>query len=369
MKRAIAICAALALAACSGASRTEQGVDKPSERALALKAAVDAKAPQSLAENDVPSVAVAYIADERVQWSAVYGEQSPGVPATSTTLYNIASMTKPLAAETVLRLASRGDLSLDEAMSGVWIDPDLRDDLRHEMLTPRIALQHRTGFANWRRMTEGKLSFQFDPGTATGYSGEGYNYVGRFVEKKIGRAFDDIVADEVFEPLGMKETTFIKRDWTAGRIALPQGPDAEWGEPDLNDSWNAADDVYTTAEQYARFLLSVKKDEDVSPTIAAERLKVVDNQLDRGCPLPTEHCPESVGFGLGWEIFEYANERVVTHGGSDWGEKTFGYFVPERGIGVVIFTNGSNGARVIRDISALLYDNPSFNAFLDLQAQ
>jgi CubicO group peptidase (beta-lactamase class C family) len=77
----------------------------------------------------------------------------------------------------------------------------------------------------------------------------------------------------------------------------------------------------------------------------------------------------SVGFGLGWEVLDYGNNKVIRHTGSDWGEKAIGYFVPTRGVGVVIFTNGANGSKVIRDISALLYDHPAFNALLQLQAQ
>lgn len=82
-----------------------------------------------------------------------------------------------------------------------------------------------------------------------------------------------------------------------------------------------------------------------------------------------EFCPTVVGFGLGWQIFEYPTERAVMHSGSDWGERAFGYFVPERNIGMVIFTNGANGMKVVRDVSGLLNPAPAFNAFLDLQAQ
>lgn len=60
---------------------------------------------------DVPSVAIGYIENDKLAWTAVYGEQSPGVPATDNTLYNIASLTKPISAETILRLASKGALA------------------------------------------------------------------------------------------------------------------------------------------------------------------------------------------------------------------------------------------------------------------
>src|SRR5580658_6828999 len=136
-------------------------------RTLAAKkdgrAEIDAHAAEWLKESDVPSVAVAYIEDRKVAWTEVYGEQSPGVPATAKTLYNMASLTKPVTAEIVLRLASAGKLSLDAPMFRYWLDPDIKDDPRSKSLTPRLCLSHQTGFPNWRGKTGGVLKIQWDP--------------------------------------------------------------------------------------------------------------------------------------------------------------------------------------------------------------
>ena len=125
----------------------------------------------------VASVSFATIANGRTMLAEAYGEAAPGVSASNTTLYNIASLSKPISAEVILRLASAGKLSLDEPMWRYWIDPDLAADQRAELLTPRMALDHQTGFANWRRASGSRLAFIRDPGTAFGYSGEGYQYV------------------------------------------------------------------------------------------------------------------------------------------------------------------------------------------------
>ena len=191
------------------------------------RAEIDAHAAEWLKESDVPSVAVAFIKDRRLAWTAVYGEQSPGVAATGKTLYNMASLTKPVTAETVLRLASAGKFSLDESMSPFWLDPDIKDDPWSKLLTPRLCLSHQTGFANWRRMTGGVLKIRWEPGTQTGYSGEGYNYVGRFVENKMAKPFDALAQEIVFDPIGMKETSYTEKAWYAGRLAVPHGPKAE----------------------------------------------------------------------------------------------------------------------------------------------
>ena len=185
------------------------------------RAEIVAHAAEWLKESDVPSAAVAYIKDGKVAWTAVYGEQSPGVPATGKTLYNIASLTKPITAETILRLASAGKLSLDESMAPFWLDPDIKDDPWSKLLTPRLCLSHQTGFANWRGMTGGVLKMRWEPGTQTGYSGEGYMYLGRFAEKKMEKPFDALAQEMVFDPIGMKETSYTVKEWYAGRLAVP----------------------------------------------------------------------------------------------------------------------------------------------------
>lgn len=337
--------------------------------AAVLHAALDAAAPGLLEVHVVPSVAVAYIEDGALAWTAVYGRQGPDTPASPDTLYNIASMTKPLTAETVLRLVSAGQMRLDDPLAAYWVDPDLSDNPWHELLTAEINLSHRTGLPNWRYQTGDVLEFQAEPGTTTGYSGEGYDYLAHYLENRFETGFAALVAREVFDPLGMSETGFVRPDEAASRVAVPMGPDGEWGEPDYSDPWSAADNVHTTIGDYARFMIAVMRDDGITADLARSRLQIRDNLMANGCPLPAEHCPQSIGFGLGWSMFEYQDARIVTHGGADWGERTVGLFDPEAQTGLILFTNGANGGGVIRDIAALMGVHPHFTAFLAFPAE
>jgi CubicO group peptidase (beta-lactamase class C family) len=328
------------------------------------RAEIDAHAAEWLKESDVPSVAVAYIENRRVAWTAVYGEQSPGVPATAKTLYNTASLTKPVTAETVLRLASAVKLSLDESMSPFWLDPDIKDDPRSKLLTPRLCLSHQTGFPNWRGKTGGVLKIQWDPGTQTGYSGEGFNYVGRFTEKKLGEPFDLLAQEMVFDPIGMKDTSYTAKDWHAGRLAVPHGPKREKPVDDVARAWNGADLLRTTIQDYAKFVVSIMHDEGLTKEIAVERATLTRDRMKHEdlkniCNTAGEpgHCLVTAGMGLGWEVETVNGEKILDHDGSDWGVKTFVMFVPSRGIGVVVFTNGENGEAVIKKVVEALYPN------------
>jgi CubicO group peptidase (beta-lactamase class C family) len=330
---------------------------------------IAAHAAEWLKESDVPSVAVAYIEDRKVAWAEVYGEQSPGVAATGKTLYNMASLTKPVTAETVLRLASAGKLSLDESMSPFWLDPDIKDDPWSKLLTPRLCLSHQTGFANWRRMTGGVLKIRWEPGTQTGYSGEGYNYVGRFTEKKMAKPFDALAQEMVFDPIGMKETSYTAKEWYSGRLAVPRGPKGEKPIDSVATTWNGADLLRTTIGDYAKFVVSVMHDEGLTKEIAAQRATmtrdlVKPDDLDKVCKAAGEvgHCTIMAGMGLGWEVETLNGVKILNHDGSDWGVKTLAMFVPSQGIGLIVFTNGENGREVIRKVVEALYPNQLFVA-------
>jgi len=325
--------------------------------------------PLWLKEYAVPSVSVAYIIDNKLAWTQTFGEQSPGIPASGNTLYNIASMSKPISAELILRLAAKGWIDLDESLSKHWIDPDIKNNPWHKLLTPRINLSHQTGFPNWRR--DEPLNFQFKPGTRSAYSGEAYEYVARFAALKLNQGFEKLVQHHVFGPIGMDETAYTERPWFKGRVAMPMGPEGELGQPDIREQYLASDDVHTTVKDYSKFMLSVMRGDELSTEMSAKRFEVAHNLKSMLCHperLKQMHCPEHMGFALGWSVFKYKAETVIMHGGGDWGERTLGFYVPERRLGLVVFTNGANGMKVIRDITKMLYDNPAFIAFLSFQA-
>ncbi len=336
-----------------------------------MRAALDRNVPDWLKQFDVPSVAVAYIRKGKIDWTAVYGEQSPGVPANARTLYNVASLTKPISAEVILRLASKGKISLDESVSAYWIDPDVKDNPWNALLTPRLCLSHQTGFTNWRYQTNNVLTFQWQPGTRTGYSGEGYGYVARFAEKKTGQPFEILAQTYVFGPIGMKDTAYTTRDWYQGRLAV--GHTAK-GEVDSKTPSNfvAADLLRTTISDYAAFVVSVMHNQELTKQIAAQRLVLTRNQVtpeqkEKLCPLTksdSANCELTAGMGLGWQVINIDGEKIIDHTGSDDGVHTLAFYLPERQLGVVIFTNGENGTKLIHEVVRTLYPNQAFLATL-----
>ncbi|MEM7504132.1 MAG: serine hydrolase domain-containing protein [Pseudomonadota bacterium] len=321
------------------------------------------RVPDWLSQQDVPSVAVTYISEGTLNWTLVCGEQQPGIRASETTLYNTASMAKPMVGEIVLRAASRGLVTLDEPMARHWTDPDIENDPRRMWLTPRIAMAHQTGFKNWRRLSDGRLAFQWDPGTQTAYSGEGVRYVVRFLENKLGTPFEDIAQDLLFDSAGMGNTSFVGKRWFGERVAWRKLGNGAWAEPEINDEPLGAGDVWTTSEDYARFVVATLRSRDVSADMIAERQSIARDEASRWCgpgKAPMDVCPHEMGFSVGWYVYDYADHQLLAHNGSNEGEKTLAILVPELEIGFAIFTNGENGKAVIGSIARSLYDNPDF---------
>lgn len=321
-----------------------------------------------LTEYGIPAAAVALIEDGRVISAEAYGELRPGVPADENSLFNIASMAKPVAAETVLRLAARGHVDLDEKMKYFWRDPDIANDPWIDLLTPRIALNHQTGFANWRSMTDGKLSFRFMPGTRADYSGEGYNYVARFTEKKFRTDFEELTDRFVFTPLGMNHTWMSSRGLETERVTLPHDRDGKPLDLQTSDTWNAADDLHTTIGDYASFVAAVSRAAGINKELHRLRTEAPMDAFAGGCPLPPSACPALGGFAAGWAVFRYGDETVVFQGGGDAGIRTLGYFDPDTKNGAIIFTNSDNGGKLIARITEQTDTPAGFQSFMRLQA-
>ena len=307
------------------------------------------------------TIGAALLQDGALVWTGYFGEQAPGVPAGPSTMFNVASITKTVTAELVVRLASDGTIALDEPMSPRWIDPDIIDDPRHRQLTPELAITHRTGLPNWRYMDpEFKLRFVTDPGREYGYSGEGMDYVARFLERKTGESFPALVLTHVLEPIGIDDLSISREDWVIDRLVLPVDETGQRHAPYCSSAagnyclgdgdWSAADELATTVEAYAQFMIAVMQGDGLSSQMRQKRFSVITSHADDpvvGCPFSdATRCPVRQGYGLGWEVFEFENQTIVSHGGSDWSERSMAYFDPATGDGIILFINGPTSTSV-----------------------
>ena len=294
-----------------------------------------------LKEHKVPTLGIGVIEKGKLQQVKVFGEITKGISAPYNTIFNVASLTKPVTAMVALKLISLGKWNLDEPVYNYWTDPDIASDPRNRKLTTRIILSHQTGFPNWRYMNENnKLNFQFTPGTTYQYSDEGMEYLRKALEKKFNKSLQQLANELIFQPLKMTDSRYI---WDniidTTRLANAYDQDGKTYETVRNITPNAADDLLTTIEDYGKFLVSVMNGDGLSENIFIEMTK---NQV---ASTKGKH------FGLGFEIYDLGNgEIALSHGGSDNGAQTIIFILPKTKQGLLIFTNSDTGGSIFETL-------------------
>ena len=163
----------------------------------------------------IPGVSLALIKDGKVVYHKTYGVRNTmtGEKVDGNTLFEAASVTKPVFSFAVQRLAERRIIDLDKPLYLYLPYEDIAYDERYKLITARHVLTHRTGFPNWRWMNaDSKLNLRFTPGTEYNYSGEGFEYLKMVVEKITGKKVEQVLREEVIEPVGLYHTFFSNND-------------------------------------------------------------------------------------------------------------------------------------------------------------
>lgn len=289
-----------------------------------------------LKENKVPALGVALLRDYQLKGVAVYGNLYDDVAAPKNTLFNVASLTKPIVTMLTLKLVDAGEWKLDEPLAGYWVDPDVADDPNSRKITTRHILSHQSGFRNWRAYEpDQKLRFNFEPGTDFQYSGEGFEYLKHALENKFQQPLEVLADSLIFSPLHMNDTHFFWDDSVAeARFARWHDAAGENSYPDHKiQSVSAADNLISTVEDYGRFSEYMLQKGGLSDALYQEMIRQQNGTKNQ------------VKIGLGWEILPALKEEeyALLHSGSDVGVNTLIILLPETGEGLVIFTNSDNG--------------------------
>lgn len=240
--------------------------DGPPRRTVAE---VDAQAGRAMATTGARGLALAVVEDGRVALVRAYGvRNAAGEPLTPSTVMYGASLTKAVFAYTVMQLADEGRIDLDASIAAYlprplpeYPDEDryaafsaLAGDERWRRLTPRILLNHGSGFANFGFLEpDGRLRFHFEPGARYAYSGDGLILLQFVLERGLGLDVGAEMQRRVFTPLGMLRTSMSWRPDFAENLADGFGADGSVEPHDERSVARAAGSMDTTIEDFARF--------------------------------------------------------------------------------------------------------------------
>jgi CubicO group peptidase (beta-lactamase class C family) len=314
----------------------------------------------------VPGLSIAVIHGGRIDWAKGYGlcEYGRSQRVDSTTLFQAASISKPVSAVVALRMVERGALDLDEDVNlklRSWKVPE-NEFTRDEPVTLRRLLSHSAGL-NMHGVPEfsagaelptlvqilnGERNASMEavrpvvkPGTTYRYSGGGYIILQQLLTDVTGRPFALLARELVLQPAGMTASTYEQplpqELWSHAAVGHLDN-----GTP-VKGSWHilpeqAAGGLWTNPTNLASFVIELWRSyHGKSDTLLPQHLArlMLTRQID--------------DFGLGFSLPSEGIFRFQ-HGGSNAGYRCHLVLSVESGDGVVIMTNGNSGEKVINEV-------------------
>jgi CubicO group peptidase (beta-lactamase class C family) len=373
MNRFLTVCIALLLLCAVGAAAEEHAgrierVEKGLLPSVCIKGDTPWKIENRMQHYGVPGLAIAVIENFEIVWVRGYGvvDAEKGGPVTEETLFQAASISKPVTGTVALRLVERGVLDLDEDVNlklRSWKVPENEFTSEHKVTIRRI-LNHTagttvSGFRGYAvdepvptildvldgRPPSNSDSIRVDkvPGESFRYSGGGTTVLQLLIEDVTGRALPDLAREFVFGLLGMEHSSFVK--------PLPDELAAKTSKGHLTDGTvitgytflqggSSCCGLWTTPADLARFGIELSRayrgesDRMLSPESASLMVS-----------------PTSAGnIGLGMFIDQHEGEIYFQHGGGNVGFKCQLIMHRDAGYGAAIMTNGDRGSRLCQEI-------------------
>ena len=327
--------------------------------------------PGLMTQFGVPGVQVALIEHGEVTWSEGFGlADTAGMRVTDSTVFQVASVSKSVAAWGILKLVEQNRLELDapvETYLKRWHIPASEFDAGG--VTLRRLLSHTAGLVpsgypghyphlplptleenlNGASNGAGPVKLTGAPGVEWRYAGGGFTVAQLLVEEVSGRTFAAFMAEEVLAPLGMRHSAY---EWTAALRPLTAKAYDPAGRELPNYTWTeqAAAGLYTTARSLGRLVAAgMPGPAGEPPGRGVLRPETVALMY---APAPRAELRNREGvvtnrYGLGHLITQLEGGLVlVGHGGSNRGWKARWVAAPAAGAGIVVLTNHDRGGTV-----------------------
>ncbi len=307
--------------------------------------------PARMKMDDVPSASVAVIDEGRVLWARTFGVKHIELrhPASMGTVFEAASLSKPVVAYAVLALCDRGLLTLETPLSDLLSQPYIPDEPRLKLITARTVLSHTSGLQHWIWHEGEKPAIHFDPGSRFSYSSLGYVYLQQAIEHITGELLEVTIQREVLDPLGMTHSSFTWRADYDIDAAIGHDNDGKPVAKYRPERAFAPASLHTTALDYARFMIAMM----APPTTPVSPVESIAARLLQRQIVVTE----AVGWGLGWALDYGTGSPAFWHWGDNGAFKAFCIGFAESRSGIVIMTNGFTGLRLAPPLVRKVYGN------------
>lgn len=333
--------------------------------------ASDRSIEDQLAAYEVPAVSIAVVRDGEIAWAGAYGAD-----VNAASLFQAASLSKAVAAAGILALARERGLDIDADLTGQLGSFDLAAiNPQGRTVSLRGLLSHTAGATTHgypgypagtplpgtleivtgsQRTNTPAVAIDFDPEHPWRYSGGGYEIAQLWAEQASGEDFAALMQRLVLDPVGMSSSSFAPNgpdNISEGDMARAHG----WSGEPIEGGWylypeQAAANLWTTPNDYARFLIALMATADGAPD------RGIDPEIAREM---TTAVSDDYGMGIGTRI--HLGERRWEHSGAAEGYRSNLIALPDRGAAIIVMTNGKSAQNLIPDINRtaeIAYDWP-----------
>jgi CubicO group peptidase (beta-lactamase class C family) len=306
---------------------------------------------------DLPGFAIGVVEDNEVVYARGFGYKNIDIkdPVTTTTLFHMASISKPFVATAVMQLVEQGKIDL-EAPVTTYLPYFELDDERYANITIQQMLSHVSGMPDvedyeWDnpQYDEGALEryvrsladkkMRFDPGKRYAYSNMAFECLGDVIAKVSGMSFADYEKKYILDPTGMKESTFLKPEhlpesWASGHLRTTRT--IAWEGYPYNRRHGPSSTLHSNAVEMCHWaIINMKRGTHAGQKILEPAS--YDLLWKPWFKIGGEDSDNAVG--LSWFIGSHRGEKTISHGGGDTGFNTYLILLPERSSAVVVLCN------------------------------
>lgn len=304
-------------------------------------------------ELGVPGVSLAIIENNQIVYSNFYGKKNlkGNKNIDKNTVFEAASLTKMYLVYVAQRLIEDKILDLDKPLYQYLEYEPLQHDPRYKNITTRMILSHTSGIENWSwNNKKDVLEIVSNPGEQFVYSGEGFQYLAKVIEKILKEPYESYVKRMVITPFELKNT-YLK--YRKAKSSLKESPsDYAIGYTQMRDEvekWKnyetvPASGAHTTGKDYARFIISMFDKKNLSNERIQDMIK----------PIKVLGDDESTGYmGEGFFTIPSKKDTVVSFSGNNDGFRSELFYSVSHGRGFVFFTNSDQGKLITKEINEM----------------
>ena len=308
----------------------------------------------AMGSHQLPGLAIGIVADNEMVYARGLGVRSIETrePITMTTLFHMASVSKPFSATAIMQLVEQGRIRLDAPV--ITHLPYFKlDDDRYRDITVQHMLSHVSGMPDVEDYEWGKPQYDegaleryvrslaskkliSEPGVKFAYSNVAFECLGDVIAKASGVSFDDYVKRYILNPAGMAESSFLKPEYLPGNWAAPHVrvlTSLAWEGYPYNRMHGPSSTLHSSALEMCNWAIT-----NLNRGNLQGRHILSPSSYDI-LWRPWAWIREGRQVGLSWFLGEYRGEKTVEHGGGDIGFNTHFVMLPDKRAAVVVLCN------------------------------